>query len=326
MNTLFIFILMLGDNMIIRLGYACISVTLNNITPSTPYSYNAYLKSPDLEKLDTIIRSNLEALECLIDYNIQNHIHVFRLSSNIIPLATTPQFFYDYYTPYQDIYQRIAKKIKVNKLRVDFHPDQYTVLNSTKVEVIENTRRSLEYQYRLLDYLEVEQKLLLLHIGSSTFGKKQSIARFINQFKKLPSYIQECIAVENDDKIFTVEDTLFVAETLHIPMVLDYHHYLCNKELDITLFLERILKTWKGRTPKMHFSSPKSKLKKEFRSHHDYIQSNDFLTFLQVLQPLNCDIDIMIEAKKKDEALFRLIREIKYKTNYQFLDDTSFLI
>ena len=32
----------------------------------------------------------------------------------------------------------------------------------------------------------------------------------------------------------------------------------------------------------------------------------------------------MIEAKAKDEALFRLVRELKYKTNYTFIDDTSF--
>ena len=34
----------------------------------------------------------------------------------------------------------------------------------------------------------------------------------------------------------------------------------------------------------------------------------------------------MIEAKKKDEALFRLVRELKYKTNYKFIDETTFFI
>ena len=38
------------------------------------------------------------------------------------------------------------------------------------------------------------------------------------------------------------------------------------------------------------------------------------------------DIDIMIEAKAKDEALFKLVRELKYKTNYKFIDDTTFII
>ena len=34
----------------------------------------------------------------------------------------------------------------------------------------------------------------------------------------------------------------------------------------------------------------------------------------------------MIEAKMKDDALFRLIRMIKYKDNYKFSDDTSFYV
>ena len=60
--------------------------------------------------------------------------------------------------------------------------------------------------------------------------------------------------------------------------------------------------------------------------HHDYIDRIEFLKFLNILKKENKDIDIMIEAKKKDEALFRLVRELKYKTNIKFIDETSFMI
>lgn len=60
--------------------------------------------------------------------------------------------------------------------------------------------------------------------------------------------------------------------------------------------------------------------------HHDYIDRVEFLKFLKILKKENKDIDIMIEAKKKDEALFRLVRELKYKTNIKFIDETSFMI
>lgn len=33
----------------------------------------------------------------------------------------------------------------------------------------------------------------------------------------------------------------------------------------------------------------------------------------------------MLEAKGKDDSLFRLVRYIKYKTDYEFIDDTTFL-
>ena len=32
----------------------------------------------------------------------------------------------------------------------------------------------------------------------------------------------------------------------------------------------------------------------------------------------------MIEAKQKDRALFKLVRELKYKSNYKFIDETTF--
>ena len=34
----------------------------------------------------------------------------------------------------------------------------------------------------------------------------------------------------------------------------------------------------------------------------------------------------MLEAKAKDQALYRLISQLKYLTNYKFIDETSFLI
>ena len=52
----------------------------------------------------------------------------------------------------------------------------------------------------------------------------------------------------------------------------------------------------------------------------------NFLKFLNILKKEKQDIDIMIEAKKKDEALFRLIRQLKYKTKIKFIDETTFMI
>lgn len=76
--------------------------------------------------------------------------------------------------------------------------------------------------------------------------------------------------------------------------------------------------------PKIHFSSPKNK--RESRSHNDYIDTNSFIQFLNILKQKNQDVDIMLESKAKDDALFRLVRELKYHENYLFLDETSFKI
>lgn len=311
----------------VRLGYVAITKTLNNITSSSSLSYTIYKALDNKnERLNDVITSNLNNLREIILYNIKNNIHFYRLSSAMIPLATHNEVNFDYITPYKTLYEDIGKLIHKYSMRVDFHPNQYCVLNSMSSSVVKNTVEILEYHAKLLNSFSVENPLILLHVGSAAGGKKAAITRFINNFYKLPVDIQNMIALENDDKIFTIEDVLKLCEKLSIQCVLDYHHYICNHEKELEPLLPRIYKTWNDRTPKIHFSSPKSKLKKEFRSHHDYIDSDAFILFLNFLKQFDRDVDIMLEAKEKDNALFKLTRELKYKTNYKFIDDTTFII
>ena len=308
--------------MIIHLGYVSISLTLN-ITSSKTITYTEFNKNKDYNKLDKIITENLSNLEKIIDYNIKNNIHFYRLTSKLIPLATHQEVEFDYINKYQKQYKQIANKIEKYNLRVDTHPDQFCILNSTKKEIINSSINILKYHYNILNALNIKNKIIILHIGSSVLGKQNSIKRFINNFYKLPKYIQECIAIENDDKIYNIKDCLLLCETLNIPMILDYHHHICNNDnLNIDNYLERIFKTWNNLPPKIHFSSPKNKTKKDFRSHHDYIDINDFIQFLEKIKPLNINLDIMLECKQKDEALFKLVRQLKYH-NYHFIDDTT---
>lgn len=310
----------------IRLGYVSISKALDE-TSSHNISYTNYLKIENKkQKIEDIIIKNLESLENIIDYNIKNNIHFYRISSNLIPLATKKDVIFDYIKKYKHIYERIGKKIHDSNMRVDFHPDEYCVINSVKEEVLENTLEILNYHYRVLKAMNISNKVLVVHVGSNVFGKEKSIERFKKYFYKLPEEIRNILSIENDDKIFQVEDVLSLCKSINRPMVLDYHHYICNQGSDIKALYGHIFDTWKNIPPKIHFSSPKNKTKKDIRSHNDYINPDDFIIFLEQIKHLNYDIDIMLEAKAKDDALFRLIRQLKYKTNYQFIDETSFIL
>lgn len=314
--------------MMVRLGYVALSKAMENVTTSHTITYTNYLNNNyPVDKLIDITSNNLEALEKIITYNIKNNIHFYRLTSKLVPLATHDKIKYDYITSLKDKYKKIGELINKYNLRIDTHPDQYAVLNSMNNKIVKNTVEILKYHYNILDALKIKNKIIILHVGSGTCGKKASITRFINNFKKLPSYIQKCIAVENDDKIYNIIDVLYLCNTLNIPMVLDYHHYVCNNNGEkLEDYIKEIMGTWTNINPKFHFSSPKSNLKKEFRSHHDYINSDDFIKFINMLKIYNKDVDIMLEAKAKDDALSRLVRELKYKTNYQFLNESTFII
>lgn len=311
--------------MIIRLGYACITETLTRITTSSSYTYTNYTKEQNKTKLDRIIKSNLTDLGKILDYNISNNIHFYRLSSKLIPLATKKEVVFNYLSKYDKYYEYLSKKIEDSRMRVDLHPDQFCVLNSTNKDVVKNSIEILKYHYNILNKLKVKNKVLVLHVGSNAFGKSNSLTRFINNYMILPKSIRDTIVVENDDKVFNIKDCLYLNEKLNVPIVLDYHHHFCNNDgINLYDYIEDIFNTWKNINPKVHFSSPKNLTKKEIRSHNDYIDSNKFIEFVEDIKHLDYDIDIMIEAKKKDEALFRLIRELKYKTNYKFIDDTTF--
>lgn len=311
----------------IRLGYVALSKALD-VTSSSTITYTNYVnKNYTVDKLLKITNSNLDSLKEIMIYNTRNNYHFYRLTSKLVPLATHDKVTFDYIKPLINKYKEIGKIIKKNNIRVDTHPDQYAVLNSMDKKIVKNTMEILEYHYKILKALGINKPIIILHVGSMAGGKKASITRFINNFNKLPNHIQRCIAVENDDKVYNVKDVLELCNKLNLPMVLDYHHFMCNNDGEnIEEYLPKILNTWKNINPKFHFSSPKSKLKKEFRSHHDYINSDDFIKFIELLKPYNKDIDIMLEAKAKDDALSRLVRELKYKTNYEFIDESTLLL
>lgn len=311
----------------VRLGYVALSKALDDITTSSTITYTNYInKNYNTSKLLEITKNNLDSLYEIIKYNVKNNFHFYRLTSKLVPLATHDKVNFDYITPFLDKYKKIGKLINDNNIRVDTHPDQYAVLNSMDSKIVKNTVEILEYHYKIMDALGIKDKIIILHVGSSACGKKASITRFINNFNKLPDHIKKCIAVENDDKVYNIKDVLELCHKINVPMVLDYHHFICNNEKeDINDYLKEIIDTWCEKLPKMHFSSPKSKLKKEFRSHSDYINKECFIEFINILKKQDKDIDIMLEAKAKDDAISRLVRCLKYETNYKFVNETTFI-
>lgn len=313
-----------GDSMIIRLGYVSICKTLTDSISFHNLTYSNYSKNNE-NRLDITIKENCKTLTDILKFNKKNNIHFYRMTSNLLPLLTHKQVNKQT-EDYKEYLNNVSKYI-LDDMRIDIHSDQFNVLNSTKKEVIDNTVNNLIHHYKTLKYLNIKNPIIILHVGSSEFGKLKSITRFINNFKLLPKYLQNSIVLENDDKIFNIKDVLFICKELNIPFVFDYHHYICNNDGENYLdYIDEIFSTWKDKIPKIHFSSPKNKTKKEFRSHHEYINVNDFIKFIEEVKVFDKDIDIMLEAKGKDEALFRLVRQLKYLKEYQFIDDTSFIV
>ena len=198
-------------------------------------------------------------------------------------------------------------------MRVDTHPDEFNVINSINPKVVENTKINLLRQAEWFDDFKYDLGKMVIHVGGATNGKEEAgLERFITNFNTFPKQVESKIIIENDDKTYTARETLNLCNELNLPMVLDVHHHNCNNANDnIYDLIPKIFDTWENEKlpPKLHFSSPKNG--ENDRKHSDFINPHDFINFLENIKLFNTDIDIMLECKEKDLALFKLASDMK---------------
>ncbi|MEG0133928.1 MAG: UV DNA damage repair endonuclease UvsE, partial [Clostridium sp.] len=296
--------------MVVNLGYVAIALNLKDATVNKTITYKS-LSKLDPKIWNTVLKDlalkNIENIKRIIRYNKAYGIKVYRLTSKIIPLATHEAVSrWRWEEDLADAFKELGSVIRENNIRVSTHPDHFVLLNSKKEEVVQASIKDLEYHMKMYELMGLsKQAKMVLHIGGGYGNKKESIDRFYKGFNRLSNEIKSRIILENDDKTFNVEDVLEVCNKVGTPMVLDVHHDWCNQSSSpLKEYINDIFNTWDGEgiPPKIHYSSPKNE--KEFRYHHDYIKSEDFLDFIFMVDNVyGKDIDIMIEAKQKDLSL-----------------------
>jgi UV DNA damage endonuclease len=313
----------------IRLGYVAIALKLPKVTSSSTVTYSRYSKiiseEEKLRKLKEVTLSNLNDLQKILEYNIKNNIHFYRITSNLVPLATHPDVNWDYRKYFKRDFEYIGGIIRKSNMRVDTHPDQFNVINSVNEKVVQDTIRNLHFHVNIFEDINYEEGKMIIHIGGGQGGKEESIKRFIDNFNRFPKTISEKLILENDDKLFTAKEVVNICKKLACPMVLDVHHHVCNNnEEDLEDLIEDIFDTWNNEIlpPKIHFSSPKDG--ERDRRHSDYINPHDFISFIEMTKFLNRDYDVMIEAKKKDESLYKLVEDLKeLKKEWKWIDEST---
>ncbi|KPB04121.1 UV DNA damage repair endonuclease UvsE [Bacillus sp. CHD6a] len=320
---------------IVKLGYVAMSVQLTNASPSKTMTYAQFSKIKDreaaIDKLERISVENLENCLRLLKHNVANDIRFFRFSSKLIPLANHEEVKdWKFMRPLKEILSEIGDYIEENPMRVDFHPDHFVLLNSKNKDIINQTIKTLSMHRSLLKGMRVPtQHRCVLHIGGGYDDRELALEQFIHNFALVPQPIQEMLILENDDTTFHLRDALYVCEKLNVPLVFDYHHHLAHFEEDAEGWEKdwgRVVQTWEH-SPlpvKMHISSPRDE--KNFRAHADYVDPKMFMDFLQPIKGSVPEIHCMIEAKKKDEALFQLMEEMKRYAEIEIIDGASFRI
>jgi len=267
------------------------------------------LKNASSEKLTELTNYNIKSLNNTIDYNIENNIKLFRISSDLIPFGSNEINKIKWWEVFSEELNLLGKKIILNDMRVSVHPGQYTVLNSINKDVVLRAIQDLIYHTRILDSLGLDSKnKIVLHIGGAYDDKSEAIKRFKENYKLLSDKIKKRLVIENDDKIYNIEEVLNIGLELNIPVIFDnLHNELnpSNQDKDEFYWIDQCNKTWKKQdgNQKIHYSQ-QSGLKQK-GSHSDFISINEFMKFYNKLN--REDIDIMLEVKDKNLSCIKCI-------------------
>jgi UV DNA damage endonuclease len=286
-----------GSTMI-RLGYACLNLSLGRKLRSLRLST---LRERGFSYLQALVDENIALLIDVLRWNREQGIAMFRISSDLVPLGSHREVDLERIT-----FVRAGEVAALARgMRLSMHPGQYTLI-SGEGAVWESSYRDLLYHAIVMERLGIEGDIIL-H-GGGLYGDRAATARrMLAHLEELPEQVRRRLRLENDERCWSVDELLPICEAAGVPLVVDnLHHALNGREPLEALPWERILQTWGGRRPKLHYAEQDPG--KRPGAHSEYVNAAGFRTFLAAV-PLR-EYDVMLECKAKDLALLRLRREL----------------
>jgi UV DNA damage endonuclease len=255
----------------------------------------------------------------MLRWNHKYGIKFMRLSSEMFPFASHAEYGYKLAPFASEALAEVGRVAAELGHRLSTHPGQFTQLGSPRAAVIENAFRDLEYHDEMLSLLKLPEQqnrdaVFILHMGGTFGDKAATLDRFRENYTHLSPSIKMRLVLENDDVSWSVHDLLPICEELNIPLCLDFHHHniifdssqIREGTLDIINIFPRIKATWdrKGIRQKMHYSEacPEAITGRQRRKHNPRPIT---------LPPCPNDMDLMIEAKDKEQSVFELMRTFK---------------
>jgi UV DNA damage endonuclease len=287
-----------------RIGYPCINRTLDCSASST-----FRLKSYSEARLKTSIQNNLNCLRRILQFNLQNKLFFFRISSDIVPFASHPINKFGWQEYFRDKFEGIGEFIIKNKMRISMHPNQFTLINSIKDEIFERSKRELIYHAEIFDLMKLDASAKIqIHVGGAYGDKETSMERFVARFNRLPDSVIRRLVIENDDKLYDVNDCLDIIKEIQIPVLFDVFHHKRNNSASQTLkqTFSYIAKSWNEKRdgiPMVDYSSQEPNGLP--RQHSETINLEDFSLFLKQTEPF--DFDVMLEIKDKEKSAIKAI-------------------
>ena len=304
-------------------GYACINMGFSTRPKKQRITTNrSMIKRTFMEKgisyASELALANIKDLNKILEWNLENDIVFYRLSSDITPWAS--EYNLEQLPDYEQIAYYCKKAgdfARKYDMRITSHPGHFNKLASPKERVFELTKTDLRIHGELFDLIGLEcspYAKLNIHVGAAYGNKPVALDTFCRNFERLPDSVKTRLTVENDDKesLYSTKELYDgVYRRIGIPIVFDYHHHklhtggLTEKEA-----LEMAISTWpKDIIPVVHYAESRCEEYNDFKikpqAHSDRI--------IHPFDDYGHTLDVMIEAKHKEVALLEYRRKYHRK-------------
>jgi UV DNA damage endonuclease len=289
-----------------KLGYPCINRGIGCTTNST-----FRLASYSEERLVQKVENNLNCLLKILQYNVQNGFYFFRISSDLVPFASHPVCTFDWAGHFSAQLRKVGDFIKEHDIRISMHPNQFVIINALKDDVVERSVWELEYHCTVLDEMALDSTAKIqIHVGGVYGDKRSAMDRFSERYSSLSKSLKSRLVIENDDRLYSLEDCLSVHEKIGIPIIFDaFHHQCLNNGETLRQGLQLSASTWKESDgiPMIDYSSQQKGQRPG--SHAKKLNRAIFKKFLHETRGL--DFDLMLEIKDKETSALKALEILK---------------
>lgn len=281
-----------------KIGFCCkfvrhdakkgfVSVPELNTCTTTVAWLKRQTKTVAEQKLWDLMVHNIESVKLLVRQvgALNEQLRMVRISSDILPVYTEPNFSYfwqqnDTRTYAERAFAEVGELARALGVRLSFHPGQFCVLASSDNDIVRRSIEEFEYHVDMARWMGYGKTWhdhgfkINVHIAG-----RQGPEGIRKALPKLSPEARNLITIENEEMGYGLDRTLELANDL--ALVLDIHHHWvnCGEYIDPNDDrVKRVIDSWRGVRPVMHYS-----LSREEHLHESIVRNNVTLMDLNEL-------------------------------------------
>lgn len=286
------------------------------------------------QRLWDLMVHNIESIRLLVERvgNLDEHLRMVRLGSDILPAYTEPTWSYFWRRPdvrayceqHFSVVGGLARRLGV---RLDFHPGQFCVLASDTPSIVDRSLEEFEYHADMARWMGYGKTFQDITINVHIAGR-QGAEGIRRVWGRLSPEARQTITIENDETRWGLDESLKLKDIC--ALVLDIHHHWIRTGEYIRpqdSRVREVIESWRGVRPALHYSlSPESvvgdhctetmpclntlitsgKNRMKLRAHSNFYWNNACNDWALSFE----DFDICCESKAKNLASFKLAKQI----------------